>query len=106
MNCYSSFGITTAIYIDIPHDIGLDATAKFYELVILPTSTGSGAPGFPNQDVPWFKLLTLPNSCEFIGKFDKYALNMFDLNSIFLVTNRPIYSNGLLIDFNINFNQS
>lgn len=67
--------------------------------------TGNGPPAFMNQNVPLFKLLSLPNSCEFIGKFDKYTANMFDLNSIFLVTTRPLYSNGLLIDFNINFNR-
>jgi len=105
VNCGFNGVNKTALSIDIPHDLGLDATAKFYELVILPTSTGTAAPGFPNKNLPLFKLLTLPNSCEFIGKFDKYTANMFDLNSIFLITNRPLYSNGLLIDFNVNFNQ-
>ena len=68
----------------------------------MPTSTS--AAGFPNAPQPLFKLLALPNSCEHIAAFDKYYAHMFDHSLIYLVTTRPSTANGLLLQFNLNFN--
>lgn len=47
--------------------------------------------------------MALPNSCEYIGKFEQYAKNMFDLASILIVSKRPLVSTGIMFKFSINF---
>lgn len=61
----------------------------YYELVIMPTGTVLPTTGFNNQLDTEFRLMTLPDSSEYIGPWEYYAGHKFDLKSIYLVTERP-----------------
>ena len=99
-------GNQTAIFIDVPKNIGIDSNDFYYELAIHPVMTGTNEPGFANADVPWFKLMALPNSCEHIDQRYLYNKNAFNLTSIYVISKRPSSETSLLLNFDINFDSN
>lgn len=75
----------------------------YYELVIMPTGTILPQTGFDNIADDEFRILTIPDSSEYIGPWELYYGHGFELNSIYLVTERPSVDTALQIKFKMNF---
>lgn len=67
----------------------------------MPTGISLSQLGFPNTYVHNFKLIVNPGSCEHINDWLYYYDNILALNSIYLVTNRPLESSALMIQFSL-----
>jgi hypothetical protein len=55
--------------------------------------------GFNDAYDSQYRLITIPDSCEHIGEWMYYSGPMFKLNSIYLVTSRPIVDTALQLHF-------
>jgi hypothetical protein len=98
VNCYL---IGAGLQIEVPHNPGL-LSGVYYELVIMPA--GTTQTGFANSADTLFKVIAHPLPSERIDQQYLYVPSSFTLDSIQIVTKRPLSPTALLIKFEINFN--
>ncbi len=90
--------------IEIPRNRDLDNT-KYYELVVMPVSTTMT--GFTNAPDALVKLVVFPvNTAEHIFDIRLWTKNAFTLNTLLLVTTRPLEPNALQLSFSTTFSAS
>lgn len=69
----------------------------------MPTGVGLTQTGFNDALDAEFRLITYPGSCEYIGEWMYYSGHMFKLNSMYLVTYRPLVDTALQLHFELLF---